>query len=336
MQDKIRVGVIGLGHWGSNYMRLLNELTESELTLGCDLDEVRIKANKKMYPDASIVKDYRAEENLSKLDAVIIATPPNTHFEIAEYFLKEGKHVLVEKPFVGDGERGKELIDLASEKNLILMAAHINIFNPGIIALKKLIDEGELGKVFYLISERNALGPIRKQVNALWDLAVHDVYTAIYLLGVTPSFVYAKGHSFIKEGVEDLISLDLEFPGGTSYEVAASWYAPEKVRRLTAVGSKGMAVFDDVTAGDKLVLFQDSLSLEKLDTTPEYMDFQNIINQGPSCSIGISDEEPLKKQTERFFEYIREEKFPITDLGIALETIKILKEAEEFLKEKNS
>ncbi len=298
----------------------------------CDLEDKNLAKIKNLYPSTITTKDYRGMAQDRDLEAVVVTTPLNTHFEIAKFFLEKGKHVLIEKPFTSTSREAEELMAIAERKKLVLMAGHVYSFNPGIRKLKEILDKGELGELYYLSTERVGLGPIRKHASALWDLATHDICIAIHLLGQSPDKVTAEGESYIQKGVEDIVFLSLKFPKRVFCNVHATWIAPEKIRKVTVVGSRGMAVFDDVSKSEMIKVYERIIDKGLLDSTPEYVDHQAIMRIGKIRVPEVEQSEPLKNLCEHFIDCIRNQKRPLTDARNGLEVVKVLEAAEASLK----
>lgn len=332
---QFKTAIIGLGYWGPNYARIFNELETTELYYCCDLEEKNLERIKNLYPRVKTTRDYNEIAKNPEIDAIVITTPLNTHYQIAKCFLENKKHVLVEKPFTSNSKEGRVLMKIAAKNGLVLMVGHVFEYNPGIIALRKLIREGELGKLHYLSAERVGLGPIRKHASALWDLATHDISIALYLLGGLPKEVTAEGACYIQKKVDDIVILSLRFANGVLCNILASWIAPEKIRKITVVGSKGMAIFDDVNKSEVLKIYEREIDGSLLNSTPDYIDHQAIINIGDIRIPRIKDSEPLKNQVEHFLECIVENKQPMTDAQDGINVIKVLEAAEKSLKSKS-
>ncbi len=328
----VNCALVGLGYWGPNYLRIFHELSSAKIIYCCDLDGEKLENVKRLYPEINVAKDYKKIAQDLNIEAAIIATPLNTHYPIAKYFLEHKKHILVEKPFTSTAVEAKGLIKLAQRNKLILMVGHVYKHNPGVIKLKEIIKEGKLGKIYYLKAERIGLGPIRKQASALWDLATHDIYIALYLLEKLPLTVSSHGGSYIQEDIEDFVDLNLTFPDNISCTIYASWFAPEKVRSLTAVGSKGMAIFDDINKNETLRIYEREIDKTLLNSTPEYSDHQNIVNIGDIYIPNIKQSEPLKNETLSFLECIFQNTQPINDGIDGLNVVRILEAAEKSLK----
>ncbi len=243
----IRVGVVGYGYWGPNLARNFNELSESELVVIVDCKENQLKRARSKYPEIVLTKDYKELFDMG-LDAVIVSSPPKTHFQIAKDCLSHNLHVLVEKPMVLNSHDAEELIELANAKGLTLMVGHIFEYNSAVLEMKKYIDSKELGDIYYIDAARLNLGLFQRDSNVLWDLAPHDISTLLYLLGQTPVSVSAHGMACVTEGIHDVAYINLVFPNNLMAYIHVSWLDPCKVRRITVVGSKKMAVYNDLGA----------------------------------------------------------------------------------------
>lgn len=331
---KINIGIIGCGYWGPNYVRIFNEILESNIKYCCDLNEENLSKIKKLYPVEKTTKDYRELVRDKNVDAVVITTPVNTHYEIVKDCLKTKKHILVEKPFTSTSKQAEELLELVKKNNIILMVGHVYEYNPGTQKLKEIIKERKLGDLYYIKTERIGLGPIRKQASALWDLATHDISIVTYLLDDLPISVTVEGESYIQKGIEDLVVLTLRFSQKIICTIYASWLAPEKIRKVTVVGSKGMAVFDDVNKTEMLKIYERKINSNLLNTTPQYSDHQNIVSIGDVYIPHIKQSEPLENQALHFLECISKNKKPLTDVEDGLNIIKILEAAEKSLRSK--
>lgn len=327
----LNIAVVGLGYWGPNYVRVLNELKESRVKYCCDLDKKNLDKIKNLSLTTNTTDEYTEVAECSDIDGVIITTPLNTHFKIAKDFLLHNKHVLVEKPFTISSEEAIELIKIAEKKDLILMVGHVYVYNPGVQKLKNLITN-RLGKLYYVRAERLGLGPIRKHANVLWDLGTHDISIATYLLDSMPESVSAEGASYLQENVEDMVFLTLKFPNKVIYNIYASWIAPEKIRKTTVVGSDAMVVFDDVNKSEMIKIYDRKINKELLNSTPEYSDHQSIVSIGDVHIPMIEQAEPLKNQVKHFLDCISNNKKPITDGYEGLKVVKILENAEKSLK----
>ena len=230
-----KVGVAGLGYWGPNLARNFDEL--AELTWLADLSGELQEKFAARYPNARVTGDFDELLADDALDAVVIATPVPTHYELAKKALEAGKHVLVEKPPAMTAAEMDELVALASGSDLVLMPGHLLLYHPGVLKLKELIDAGELGDVLCVYGNRQNLGIVRTNENALWSLGVHDLSVILYLLDEEPSDAIAHGRDFLTEGVEDVVFCYLRFPSGKIAHMHLSWLDPHKMRKMTVVGT---------------------------------------------------------------------------------------------------
>nr|HPN57477.1 Gfo/Idh/MocA family oxidoreductase [Candidatus Omnitrophota bacterium] len=242
----VTFGVIGCGHWGPNHIRIFSSLPDSKVKRCADLNEERRKAVQGAYPEVIASGDYRDILNDAEIDAVCVSSPTNTHYALTKEAIQAGKHVFCEKPLTLRPEESLELKHLAAEKQKILMVGHVFVFNKGITYLKELIASGEMGVIQYAHSERTNLGPFRYDVNALWDLAPHDVSIFNYLFDSSPVNVSARGHKCLGPSLEDLAFAALEYPNNILVNIHVSWLDPRKVRQITIVGDKKMVIWDDL------------------------------------------------------------------------------------------
>ncbi len=332
MKNKpVNVGIIGLGYWGPNYLRILGELPQAAVRSCCDIDQGGREKVRETHPSLEVTPDYNELAADPEINAVVIVTPPDTHYSLARAFLKRGKHVLIEKPFTMDSGQAGELIEIAEHNRSVLMVGHVYKYHPAIELLRSYIASGKLGRVYYLKAERIGLGPIRKQGSALWDLAVHDVYISLHLLSGRPDQISARGGSYIQDNIEDFVDVNLRFPGGVFCTAYASWFAPEKVRKLTVVGSKAMAVFDDTNKAEMLKIYEREIDRDLLGSTPDFRDHQNLVNLGRVYLPKIPGGEPLKNQVIRFLERIHQADFSPEDAAEGREVVRILEAAQQSL-----
>src|SRR6476660_139288 len=251
-----RVGVVGLNYWGPNLARNFGEL--AELAWICDLDEELLARQRVRYPGAQATASYDDLLADETLDAVIVATPVPTHYALAKQALEAGKHVLVEKPPAMRAAEMDELVELAAARDLVLMPGHLLLYHPGVLKLKELIDAGELGEVLCVYGNRQNLGIVRTNENALWSLGVHDLSVILYLLDEDPAVATAQGRDFLTPGVEDVVFCYLRFPSGKIAHMHLSWLDPHKMRRMTVVGREKMVVFDDMELERKVTVYEKS------------------------------------------------------------------------------
>ncbi len=291
----VRVGVAGLGHWGPNLARNFAEL--AELTWLCDSDPERAAVASR-YPQARFTADFDEMLADPALDAVVVATPVPTHFELAGRTLDAGKHVLVEKPPAMTGREMDELVALASERGRVLMPGHLLLYHPGVQKLREMISAGELGDVLCVYGNRQNLGIIRSNENALWSLGVHDLSVILYLLDEEPADASAFGRDFLTSGVEDVVFCYLRFPSGKIAHMHLSWLDPHKMRKITVVGTEKMVVFDDMELERKVTIY------EKAPWRPSdrYGEWQT--RTGDIYSPRIPPDEPLKLECQEFISLV--------------------------------
>ena len=334
-KQKVMVGQIGLGYWGPNLLRNLLNLPDAQVVAVADLDPGCLTLALLNGTNVETTTDSMALLARRDLDAVIIATPAKTHFELAWRALEAGKHVLVEKPLSMSIDEGAKLVALAEEKGLVLMAGHVFLYNTAVRRLKQYLDEGELGKVFYLYSQRLNLGRVRQDVNALWNFAPHDISIILYLLGQMPVEVTARGFACLQPGIEDVVFITLAFPSGVGAQVHISWLDPQKVRRMTVVGSRRMAVYDDVSTDAKIVIYDRGVDRIPTSDSPRdfrtFAEFQLLPRRGDVTIPALNFPEPLRLECQHFIECILEGKRPLTDGHHGLDVVRVLEAAQRSL-----
>jgi predicted dehydrogenase len=294
-----RVGVAGLGHWGPNLARNFDEV--AELAWLCDVSPEHLDRYARRYPQARTTTVFDEMLADPELDAVVVATPVPTHADLARRTLASGKHVFVEKPPAMRGDEMEENVQLAAERGLVLMPGHLLLYHPGIAKVKELVDTGDLGDVLCVYGNRQNLGVIRKDENALWSLGVHDLSVILYLLDEEPSEAIAHGRDFLTEGVEDVVFCYLRFPSGRIAHMHLSWLDPHKMRRITVVGREKMVVFDDMELERKVTIYQKG----PWQASERYGEWQT--RTGDIHSPKISTAEPLRLECEHFLRLVRGE-----------------------------
>ena len=322
---QIRVGIIGYGYWGPNLTRNFFGLPDAQLIAIADLKEENLKRAQSLYPQVVLTKDYQDLFNL-ELDAVVIATPPITHYAVAKDCLMHNLHVLVEKPMTSKSEQAEELIDLACARGLTLMVGHTFEYNSAVIALKKYIDSGELGRIYYLDIARLNLGLFDRNSNVLWDLAPHDISILSFLLQKNPISVSAQGSQCVFKGIFDVAYLNLIYPDNIRAHIHVSWLDPCKVRRVTVVGSKKMVVFNDMETDQKIKIYDKGVD------TPDYTDgfseFQTNYRTGDIVIPNVRFIEPLRHECQHFIDSIINHTDPCSSGADGLRVIKILEAAQ--------
>ena len=329
--EQIGIGVIGCGYWGINYVRIFSELPSSQMIKVCDLSEERLTRVRQRFPLVETCNAIRQLLDHTRVDAVVVATPSSTHYEIAKECLLHDKHVLVEKPFVMEVVQGEELIDLAEERNKVLMVGHTFLYNPGIQKMKECIWDDCFGKIYYLHATRTNLGPIRKDVNVLWDLVPHDLSIFGDLLGVQPTRVSAVGAKVLGNSREDVGFITLTYPNGVVGHIDASWAEPYKVREVVVVGSKKRVVFDDLNNVERVRIFEKGVSPTQTDVN-SFGEFRFLITDGDIISPKVEASEPLKNQCAHFLDCVAREMMPLSDGQNGLDVVRVLVAIDESVK----
>jgi predicted dehydrogenase len=294
----VRVGQVGLGPWGSNLVRNFDEV--AQLTWICDAAPEQLERARRRYPNARATADFGDLLADDAVEAVAIATPVPTHYELARAALEAGKHVFVEKPPAMRAVEMEELVALAGGRGLVLMPGHLLLYHPGVHKLKELVDSGDLGEVLCVYGNRQNLGTIRTNENALWSLGVHDLSVILHLISEEPVEAVAHGNAFLTPGVEDVVFCYLRFPSGKIAHLHLSWLDPHKMRKLTVVGRDKMAVFDDMELERKVTVY------EKAPEQPAHTYGEWRTRTGDIFSPKIANDEPLRLEVQHFLRLVRE------------------------------
>ncbi|MBF0121905.1 MAG: Gfo/Idh/MocA family oxidoreductase [Candidatus Omnitrophica bacterium] len=320
----ISVGVIGCGHWGPNHIRVFSQLPNAQCMMAADLDEGRLKAVKALYPSVVTTTSYKDILASKEIEAVCIAAPTKLHFQFAKEALEARKHVLCEKPLAMLPEECLELGEIAKKAGRFLMVGHVFLFNAGIRWVKEYIDSGEMGKIYYTHSERTNLGPFRYDVNALWDLAPHDIAIFDYILSGSAQSASARGLKCLGNNLEDLAFATLDYPSGNLANIHVSWIDPRKVRQITIVGEKKMLVWDDLDPLGAVRVYDKHVErTTKFYET--YGEFQLLSREGAITIPKISSQEPLKAQGQYFIDCIEKGLPPqLADADKAASVVKTL------------
>jgi predicted dehydrogenase len=321
----IRVGVVGLGYWGPNIARNLASMPGCELVWLCDgSDEARAK-HARSFPGAEMTPRFADLLADRELDAVFLATPVSTHADLAVATLEAGKHCFVEKPLATNSEDAERAVATAAAAERILMVGHLLEYHPAVARLKQMVDAQELGELFYVYGNRLNLGKLRDDENALWSLGAHDVSVVLHLIGEEPEECIAQGASFVRPGIEDVVFCYLRFPSGIVAHLHLSWLDPHKERRLTIVGSKRMATFDDMLIEGKLTLYDKGFD-EDTRSWGEY-----IARSGDTFSPRIPNVEPLGIECEHFIDCVRTGARPRSDGESGLRVVRVLEALQRSL-----
>jgi predicted dehydrogenase len=333
----VRVAVVGAGYWGPNIIRNLQENQDCELVAVCDRDTQKLGLMGKRFKNAlKLVSDFDQLLNDETLDAIAIVTEINSHYPLVKAALEAGKHVFVEKPLATTPEQCAELGKLAETMQKTLMVGHTFIYNPAVRELKRIAQSGALGDIYYMHAQRLNLGRIQTTINSLWSLAVHDVSIALYLFDERPTWVRAWGNDFITPGVADVSFLNIQFPSGRLANIHTSWLDPEKKRQVTLVGSKQMAIYDDVSLDRKITLFDKGIEKVLVDSPmAEYKDFsefQLLTRTGDVSIPHLNFTEPLKVEMQHFMDCIQGKiKTPLTSWREGYAVVKVLEAAQRSL-----
>ena len=317
----IRIGHAGLGYWGPNLARNFGSL--ADLRWLCDLSPDLLESAARAHPQARTTADFEELLADQEVDAVVIATPVVTHYELAKQALSAGKHVFVEKPQAQSSAEAEELAALAQEQGLVLMPGYLLLYHPALQRLKEVIDGGELGDVLYLYGNRQNLGQIRRDENALWSIGAQDLSMILHLVDEEPVEAWARGESFLRSGIEDVVFCYLRFPSGVIAHMHVSWLDPHKMRKLTVVGRDKMAVFDDMEPDRKLTVY-DRGPVER-----PASDWQ--VRVGDIHIPKLSTEEPLRREVAHFLALVGGEGDPLEPAREGLAVIRTLEQLQESL-----
>ncbi len=324
----IRIGQIGVGYWGKNLLRNFWGVADCNVVCCCDLNLSVLESVKENYPGVRTTQDPQSVIGDESVDAVVIATPSPTHYELARGALYAGKDVFVEKPFVLDVREGEELVGIAKQKGKVLMVGHLMEYHPSLLRLKEYVQNNELGDVHYIYSARVNLGRVRREENALWSFAPHDISMVTFLLEDEPILVSAVGQEYLQDGVEDVVFMTMHFKDRVMAHIHVSWLDPHRIRKLTIVGSKKMAVFDDTNASETIRIYD-----RGVDQNLEYESY------GEALSIRVGDivipsvkvSEPLGEECRHFIDCVKERRTPRSDGIDGLRVVRILNAAQRSM-----
>ncbi|MBT3344506.1 MAG: Gfo/Idh/MocA family oxidoreductase [Gemmatimonadetes bacterium] len=328
----LNLACVGAGNWGRNLVRTFNSLPDVHLKMICDASEPVRKGMAAQYPDAQVVADYDDVLANSQITAVVLAVPAIDHFETARRALEAGKHVYVEKPISLSYSHACELTELAEGKGLTLMVGHLMEYHPGLGLLKQIVDDGELGDILYLYAERVNLGVVRKDENALWSLAPHDISMILHLLESEPETVSARGSCYLQTGVEDVVFVNMRFADGRMAQIQVSWLDPHKARKLTVVGTKKMVVFDDMESSEKVRIYDKAAEKDsKSGALYESYGESITLRFGDVVIPHINSAEPLKLEAQHFVECVGSGQTPRSDGRDGMRVVRVLEAAQTSL-----
>ncbi len=327
----IKVGVIGCGYWGPNLIRNFNENNDTDVKYVCDLDAERLERIKLRYPSVIPTRNYKNLLRDKELQLIALATPVQTHYNLAREALEAGKHLLIEKPLTASVREAEKLVALSRKKNLILFVDHTFIYTGAIRKMKEFMSSGELGDLYYFDSVRVNLGLFQPDINVVWDLAPHDISIMDHIISEKPRSVVAIGGSHTGNGTEDIAYVTVKFDGELMAHFHVNWMSPVKIRKIIIGGSKKMVVFDDLDPAEKIKIYDKGIILTKVD---KELIYQNIVQYriGDMYAPKIDHAEALKVLIDHLVDCIINKKNPITDGESGLRVIRILEAADKSIK----
>ncbi len=326
----LKIGVVGCGYWGPNLIRNFTQLDGSEVIICADLNNDRLVHMKRLYPHLETTDNYKEILSRDDVEAVVVATPPQTHHKIGVEALEAGKHLFMEKPLAISSAECEGLINYANKRKLKLMTGHTFVYTAAVNKVKELISTGELGDILYINTTRVNLGIFQEEINVVWDLAPHDVSIMNYVLDSVPEAVSAHGHAYIRENIEDVAFITLKYPGNILTHIHVSWLDPKKIRSTTVVGTKKMLVYDDVSSLEKIRIYDKGVTvLPHYDTFGE---FQLSYRFGDISIPKLDESEPLKVESQHFIDCIRNDLEPRSSGIDGLNVVRVIEAADESLK----
>jgi predicted dehydrogenase len=327
----LNVAVVGVGGWGKNLARNFFQIPDCSLKYVCDLSPRRLQEMQRQLPGTAVTTRFEDVVADPELHACVIATTAASHYGLSKAALRAGKDVFVEKPFVLEVHQAEELVRIAEEEGRILMVGHLLEYHPAVGRLKTMVNGGELGDVYYIYNQRVNLGTVRNDENALWSFAPHDISALLYLLGKEPTDVAARGQSYLRRGIEDVVFITLNFADKALAHIHVSWLDPHKIRKITVVGSKKMVVFDDMESTEKLKVYDKSA-----EQNADYSSFAEYVTLrfGDITIPHLKIDEPVRLECQHFLECVRDRRPARSDGRDGLRVVKVLAAAQRSL-EKN-
>jgi len=326
----INIGVVGCGYWGPNLIRNFRSISGCHVKVACDADPKRMVHIKHLYPEIMTTTDFETLVKDEEIHGICIATPVWSHFELAKKSLEAGKHTFVEKPMASNTSQCKELMSIADRECLILMTGHTFIYSSPVRKIKEIISSGDIGKILYISSQRMNLGLFQTDINTAWDLAPHDISIILYILEMPVTSVNCQGKAHINVGIEDVTNMSLMFSNNEFATIQNSWLDPNKVRRMTFVGSRRMILYDDNEPLEKIKIYD-----KRVEVPPHYdtfAEFHYSYHYGDMYAPYIKQVEPLKVQCEHFLDCIRTGQEPLSSGSEGLHVVEVLEAASESLK----
>ncbi len=327
----VRIGVIGVGYWGPNLVRCFREMPECEVAYICDRDTKKLRQICDRFPDVIGTTDDAELLRRDRVDAVVIATPTKTHYRLAKQALDAGLHTFVEKPLATSSQECAELIEIADANGCVLFVGHVFLYSAAVAKLKEIVSRGELGDIYYISSTRLNLGPVRHDVNALWDLAPHDLSIILELMGHSPASVSCSGLAYLDRNIHDVCNLTMQFSDNRIGIVHVSWLDPHKRRVMTVVGSRKMAVYNDIEPLEKIRIYDNGVQATPGATS--FGEFLYSYRYGDIHSPRIEESEPLKAEIRSFIDAIVCGTPPKTDGWNGLRVVEVLEAADRSLRD---
>ncbi len=327
----ITINIIGAGQWGPNLIRNFANLPQCRVGMVCDIDETKIQNLSAKFPNMKMTTDTQAAIADAEADALAIITPVATHYQLAKQALLAGKDLLVEKPLAQSVEECEELAALADEKKRILMVGHVFKFNPGVKYVKKLLQDGTVGRVISLHAIRTNLGPVRSDANALWDLGTHDLSIFNYWLETLPVSVTASGLAHLSPEREDTVVANYRYPDGVMATIYTSWLHPRKVREITVVGELKMVVWNDMDLNEPVRIYDKGVDRQE-DYADTFGAFRLILREGLVTIPPVGGKEPLTSECEHFVECVLKRERPLTDAQDGLAVVRALAAASRSMR----
>lgn len=325
---KIRVAVIGLGYWGPNLLRNFLKISEVEVAWICDISKKNLSLASSGYPFLKTTSDIDTVLKDKTLDLVAVATPLETHFQLAKKILLAKKNVLIEKPMASSSREAKELMSTAKKVKRQIFVGHTFVYSEPVRFLKKMVEQDELGKIYYFDSTRINLGLIQKDSNVLWDLAPHDISIILYIFSQKPLSVRAVGSSFLRKNFEELVHLFITLEKNITCHIQVSWISPVKMRNIVIAGSKKMTTYNDIEPTEKIRIYDKGVSLKKGEISP----LAPAYRSGDITIPKIDQAEALQTELSHFVECLIKNKKPISGAPEGLEVVKIIEAAEKSLR----
>lgn len=327
---QIHVAVVGLGYWGPNLIRNFSKIPGVSVTYGCDLNRKNIRKLTRQYPSTVFTNDYAEILNNPVIDLIAIATPVSTHFQLADAALRAKKHVLIEKPICLSSQEVKQLISVARKVKKQLFSGHTFVYSEAVKKMKRMVEENELGKIYYYDSTRINLGLLQQDVNVVWDLAAHDLAILSFLFPTRPVSVQAFGSSFVSNKREEIAHIFIRFEDKMIAHIHVSWLSPVKIRTILVGGSKKMIVYNDIEPSEKIRVYDKSVKIVPSKVTP----FSPAYRSGSVMIPHLEQNEALYTELSHFVECLRENRKPQTGTEEGLRVVSLLEAIDKAVKSK--